>query len=80
MQFAVAVLALAAGVSANYPVNYPVPSNGTQYTTAVITSTEVYCPGSTTLTYGTKTYEVTEPTTLTITDCDVTVVTPVYTT
>ncbi|KAJ1326638.1 hypothetical protein MN608_08085 [Microdochium nivale] len=54
--------------------------NGTQYTTAVVTSTEIYCPGSTTLTYGTQTYEVTEPTTLTITDCSVTVVTPVYTT
>ncbi|KAH7026165.1 uncharacterized protein B0I36DRAFT_365768 [Microdochium trichocladiopsis] len=76
MQFAVAVLALAAGVSANYPV----PANTTSYTTSVITSTEIYCPGSTTLTYGTQTYEVTEPTTLTITDCPVTVVTPVYST
>ena len=85
MQFAVAVLALAAGVSANYPVasnttapSYPVEEPS--YTTEVITSTEIYCPGPTTVTYGTQTYEVTEPTTLTVTDCEVTEVYPVYTT
>jgi len=77
MQYAIAVLALAAGASA---ASYPVAGNATSYTTEVITSTEIYCPGSTTLTYGTQTYEVTEPTTLTITDCPVTVVTPVYST
>lgn len=77
MQYTIAVLALAAGASA---ASYPVAGNATSYTTEVITSTEIYCPGSTTLTYGTQTYEVTTPTTLTITDCPVTVVTPVYST
>ncbi|KAF4976275.1 hypothetical protein FZEAL_7043 [Fusarium zealandicum] len=40
------------------------------YTTEVVTAITTYCPEATTLTYHDKTYTVTKPTTLTITDCD----------
>lgn len=49
------------------------------YTTEVVTQLTTYCPAATTLTHGTKTYTVTAPTTLTITDCPCTVTKPVYT-
>jgi len=78
MKFAIAIAALAAGVSASYP-GYSAAPNVT-YTTQVVTSYETYCPGPTQITYGTNTYTVTEATTLTITDCPCTVSVPVYTT
>ncbi|KAH7263467.1 hypothetical protein BKA59DRAFT_506483 [Fusarium tricinctum] len=56
---------------------YAVYGNGTHYTTEVVTATTTYCPGPTTLTYGDKTYTVTEATTLTVTDCSFTVTHPV---
>lgn len=74
MKFTVAALALAAGVSATYP------HGNMTYTTEVVTEYETYCPGPTTISYGTATYTVTEPTTLTITDCPCTISKPVYTT
>lgn len=70
-----AALALAAGVSASYPVG-----GNVTYTTEIVTSYETYCPGPTTITYGQSTYTVSEATTLTITDCPCTVSKPVYTT
>ncbi|RYP78434.1 hypothetical protein DL771_000619 [Monosporascus sp. 5C6A] len=72
-----AALALAAGVSASYPIG----GNAT-YVTEVVTSYETYCPGPTTLTYGQTTYTISSATTLTITDCPggCTVTKPVYTT
>jgi hypothetical protein len=59
MKFAIAVAALAAGVSAGYPA-YSAAPNVTSYTTQVVTSYETYCPGPTEITYGTNTYTVTE--------------------
>ncbi|RYO92349.1 hypothetical protein DL766_010341 [Monosporascus sp. MC13-8B] len=72
-----AALALAAGVSASYPVG-----GNVTYATEVVTSYETYCPGPTTLTYGQTTYTVSSATTLTITNCPggCTVTKPVYTT
>jgi hypothetical protein len=58
MKFAIAIAALAAGVSASYP-GYSAAPNVT-YTTQVVTSYETYCPGPTQITYGTNTYTVTE--------------------
>lgn len=49
---------------------------GTVYTTEVVTAITTYCPEATTLTHGNKTYTVTEPTTLTITDCPCTITKP----
>lgn len=72
MKSFVAAIALAAGVSASYPA-----SNVT-YTTEIVTSYETYCPGPTTISYGTNTYTITEATTFTITDCPCTVSKPVY--
>ncbi|KAI1662664.1 hypothetical protein F4813DRAFT_384247 [Daldinia decipiens] len=71
-----------ASVSVPVPVSYPAgnATSATQYTTEVVTSYETYCPGPTQITYGTKTYTVTEPTTLTITDCPCTVSKPILTT
>jgi hypothetical protein len=68
---ATAVAALAAGVSASY--NYTAPV----YTTEIVTSYETYCPGPTTITYGSETYTATSETTLTITNCPCTVTYPV---
>ncbi|KAH7213372.1 uncharacterized protein BKA55DRAFT_585516 [Fusarium redolens] len=60
--------------------HYAPPSNETvHYTTEVVTHLTTYCPGATTLTYGDKTYTVTEATTLTIEDCSCTVTKPVAT-
>jgi hypothetical protein len=49
------------------------------YTTEVVTAYTTYCPAATEITHGTNTYTVTEPTTLTISDCPCTVSYPVYT-
>jgi len=68
---AVAVSALAAGVSASY--NYTAPS----YTTEVVTEYTTYCPGATEITYGGQTYTATSETTLTVTNCPCTVTYPV---
>ncbi|KAI0392066.1 hypothetical protein F5Y17DRAFT_379566 [Xylariaceae sp. FL0594] len=78
MKFAVAVTALAAGVSAAYP-SYSAAPNVT-YTTSVVSSYVTYCPGPTQITYGTNAYTVTEATTLTLTEGPYTVSVPVYTT
>lgn len=62
-----------------YPV-YPTETPSDVYTTKVVTELTTYCPSATEVTYGTKTYTVTEATTLTITDCPCTVIeTPSYT-
>ncbi|KAK0392583.1 hypothetical protein NLU13_2078 [Sarocladium strictum] len=52
------------------------PTN-TVYTTEIVNSYTTYCPEATTLTHGNKTYTVTQPTTLTITDCPCTVTKPI---
>ncbi|KAH8169811.1 hypothetical protein LIA77_10355 [Sarocladium implicatum] len=49
----------------------------TTYTTEVVTAVTTYCPEATTLTYGNKTYTVTKPSTVTITDCHFTTTKPV---
>ncbi|KAF8860382.1 hypothetical protein BDZ45DRAFT_672678 [Acephala macrosclerotiorum] len=49
----------------------------TVWTTEVVTELTTFCPESTTLTYGTKTYTATESETLTITDCPCTISKPV---
>lgn len=48
--------------------------NETITTTKVVASYTTYCPEPTTFELGGKTYEVAEPTTLTITDCPCTIV------
>lgn len=56
MRFSIAAAAvLAAGASAGY-----VNSNATATITEVVTKYTTYCPGPTTITYGTNTYTVTE--------------------
>ncbi|CAH0058173.1 unnamed protein product [Clonostachys solani] len=50
-------------------------SSAVTTTTTVVTAITTYCPVPTTLTYNSQTYTVTEPTTLTITNCPCTVVT-----
>jgi hypothetical protein len=69
-----AILAFAATVIANYG-----PESNVTYTTKVVTAYTTYCPYATQITHGTNTYTVTEPTTLTISDCPCTVSMPVYT-
>lgn len=59
--------------SATAPATTP---TGVMYTTEVVTELTTYCPQATTLTHGNKTYTVTEPTTLTITDCPCTISKP----
>lgn len=60
-----------------------VAASGAVATSNVTVITEVvdvyttYCPGPTEITHGTQTYTVTEPTTLTITDCPCTITKPV---
>ena len=53
------------------------PTQAVVYTTEVVTALTTYCPAPTTITHGTKTYTVTKPTTLTITDCPCTISKPV---
>ena len=67
---AAAVLAAAAGASAGYGGNATV-------VTEVVDVYTTYCPGPTQITHGSKTYTVTEATTLTITDCPCTITRPV---
>lgn len=55
-------------------------SNGTHWTTVVSTDYETYCPEPTTMTHGGKTYTVTKPMTITITDCPCTFTHPITTT
>ncbi|KAH6655618.1 hypothetical protein BKA67DRAFT_243782 [Truncatella angustata] len=75
MKFTVAtVAALAVGAQASYA------AGNVTYTTEVVTAYTTYCPAATQVTYGGKTYTITEATTLTITDCPCTVSKPVYTT
>lgn len=57
----------------SYPVEVP-----PVYVTKTTEKYETYCPGPTTITYGTQTYTVTEETTLTITDCPCTYVETTY--
>ncbi|KAF3318488.1 hypothetical protein TWF173_007895 [Orbilia oligospora] len=69
-----AVLATFASVAVAFGSEYyQPPSNGTDYgvetTTTVVTAYTTYCPYPTEIVEGTKTYTVTEATTLTITDC-----------
>jgi len=74
MQYSfVAIAALVATAAANY--------NGTaiQYTTEVYTAYTTVCPASTELTFNGVTYTATESTTLTITNCPCTVISPVTT-
>ncbi|TQS33243.1 hypothetical protein Golomagni_06419 [Golovinomyces magnicellulatus] len=72
MKFSVAaVIAAAAGAAANSNVTV---------TTEVVDVYTTYCPGPTQITHGSKTYTVTEATTLTITDCPCTITKPVITT
>ncbi|PFH55510.1 hypothetical protein XA68_18147 [Ophiocordyceps unilateralis] len=68
-----AVLAVAAGASAHYGGNATV-------VTEVVDVYTTYCPGPTQITHGSKTYTVTEATTLTITDCPCTITKPILTT
>ncbi|PHH66939.1 hypothetical protein CDD81_5291 [Ophiocordyceps australis] len=70
---AAAVLAAAAGASAHYG------NNGTTVVTEVVDKYVTYCPGPTSIVHGSKTYTVTEATTLTITDCPCTITKPVMT-
>jgi hypothetical protein len=72
-----APLALAAGVNA-WGSNYT--SSPVSYVTDVVTEYTTYCPEATTLVENNQTYTVTSATTLTITNCPCTRVTPVYTT
>jgi len=73
MKFTVAaVLAAAAGASASYAGNVTV-------VTEVVNEYTTYCPEATKITHGSKTYTVTKPTTLTITDCPCTITRPVIT-
>jgi hypothetical protein len=54
MKFTVAaIVALAAGAQAKYADNVT-------YTTEVVTAYTTYCPAATQITYGSKTYTVTE--------------------
>ncbi|KAL1310749.1 hypothetical protein AAFC00_001001 [Neodothiora populina] len=67
--FAAVALAAVSGAAA--------ASNDTvAYVTEVVTAFTTYCPVATTLTHGSKTYTVSEATTLTITDCPCTVTKP----
>ncbi|KAL6889532.1 hypothetical protein HDV57DRAFT_331945 [Trichoderma longibrachiatum] len=72
MKFTVAVALAAAGVSAVY-----VPPSNVTVVTEVVDVYTTYCPFATQITHGSKTYTVTEPTTLTISDCPCTITRPV---
>jgi len=89
MRFTIATAALVATASAGY-VQYPAPVNSTSvaptssvpayeepvYVTKTVSEYETFCPGPTVITTNSKTYTVTEATTLTITDCPCTVTYP----
>jgi len=73
MQFSVVALAAFAATAAAW-------SNGTVYTTEVLTAYTTVCPAATSFSINGVTYTVTESTTLTITNCPCTIVKPVSTT
>ncbi len=89
MRFTVAATAaFVAGASASYGYGYPAvnstsavysatPTPSDVYETTVVTQLTTVCPTPTEVTYGGKTYTVTESTTLTITDCPCTISYPV---
>lgn len=62
--------------SSKTSVAVPTTTGHVVYTTEVVTAITTYCPAATTMTFGNKTYTVTEPTTLTVTDCPCTVSKP----
>lgn len=68
---AAALVAAATGATTQYG------SNGTVIVTRVVSSYVTTCTESTSIVHGSKTYTVTEPTVLTITDCPCTVSMPV---
>jgi len=72
MQFSVVALAAFAATAAAW-------SNGTVYTTEVLTAYTTVCPAATSFSINGVTYTVTESTTLTITNCPCTIVKPVTT-
>ncbi|KKY19466.1 putative gpi anchored serine-threonine rich protein [Diplodia seriata] len=67
--------------SAAASVVTPTASGNASYVTEIVTAYTTFCPYATELTHNGKTYTVTKPTTLTITDCPggCTVTKPVYT-
>ncbi|KAK0665004.1 Clock-controlled protein 6 [Lasiodiplodia hormozganensis] len=71
----------AAASSAATSVVTPTASGNASYVTEIVTAYTTFCPVATELTHNGKTYTVTKPTTLTITDCPggCTVTKPVYT-
>ncbi|KFH43690.1 Cell wall protein-like protein [Hapsidospora chrysogenum ATCC 11550] len=84
--FAINILALAGLAAASVmPGSYQAGPIMRRANDTVVTTTKVvahyttYCPEPTIFSLGTKTYTVTEPTTLTITDCPCTIVEPCYT-
>lgn len=68
MKFSVAALVAATGVVAHSNVTV---------TTEVVDVYTTYCPEATQITHGTKTWTVTAPTTLTISECPCTITRPV---
>lgn len=80
MQYSFAtVLALASTVLAQSSGLAPGYTNGTVYTTAVVTQYVTYCPLATTITTNGATYTATAGQTLTITNCPCTITTAVAT-
>jgi hypothetical protein len=72
MRYSAAIIALAAAASAKYIYgNETVSSTSAEFytTTEVVSSYETYCSSAMIYVEGTKTYSVTEPTTLTISEC-----------
>lgn len=67
------------GLPTPTPIN-PGTNDTIVWTTEVVDVYTTYCPAPTQVTQGTKTYTVTAPTTLTITDCPCTISKPVLTT
>ncbi|KAH7383729.1 hypothetical protein BKA64DRAFT_167712 [Cadophora sp. MPI-SDFR-AT-0126] len=75
MKYSALILALATGsLAASYEY---LPKNGTVYETVTLTAITTYCPYPTEIVHNSKTYTVTEATTLTITDCPCTITKPV---
>ncbi|OAA42171.1 Mmc protein [Metarhizium rileyi] len=72
MKYTVALIAAAVGANAW--------AKNSTVVTEVVDQYVTYCPEATKITHGTKTYTVTAPTTLTITDCPCTITKPVITT
>ncbi|KAL2061721.1 hypothetical protein VTL71DRAFT_7099 [Oculimacula yallundae] len=76
MKYSAVVLALATGALAG-GYEYPPHKNATvAYETITTSALTTYCPYATTIVQNSKTYTVTEATTLTITDCPCTIVKP----